>query len=503
MSVESILRDNVAQILASILMHEGSIKGDYSYLDREDIRENLLHIRGWVKRYDKLDTDGYLSLVKRISGMKGISFFKDVRDAIIEEPGSEQKVVDLDESTKVRPVRVNRLQDITNSFDEVFVWDSLANGVSNMRSSSAKDKRTPAQRVSDISKLVTKFSNLMNGKDSVQVVDTANLSSDELGLIEEGAILDNIYWPLTDIQDSLKGVYEKSLNFVAAPQGSYKTRFLVQMAAQNLLGGMNTAYVSAEMDRHEMAQAIFYAAMCRTEAWASLYGKDSKWHKASKKACLCSSYKEVKQVVPDFFEHVINEISNPTSSGVGRLIVLDATQTPGLEEIVEALELKDVQMREVSQDPDAGFHIVYLDYLGILDTPKDIRKKSQDEQGEWRAGFAKKRLAMGFCGRGIPVVSAHQINREGQKRTDKKDGGLIRSYDLAGSGWIERFADSCVVLKKLDNGQVQIHSVKSRRSADVQPFLCEFNPNTRYLVKIDATNADVILDKLSVLEKEL
>ena len=166
---------------------------------------------------------------------------------------------------------------------------------------------------------------------------------------------------------------------------------------------------------------------------------------------------------------------------------------PGLEEIIDYLEETDLDMRNAAKDDSAGLDAVFLDYLGIFDVPKDVKKKSQDEKGEWLAGTCKKRLAMGFCGRGVPVISAHQVNREGQKRVDKKEGGDIKSYDLAGSGWIERYADSCVVLRKLQDGMVQIHSVKSRRSGDIEPFMCSFNPSSMCLDESNTNAVDRIL----------
>lgn len=500
MSQESIVRDYVLKMIASSMIFEEASKS-YEYLDREDVKENNAYLREWLERHQDGLAEGRLTLLKYILDRKGVPFFRDLRASLESVAGGEQNIVDLDEAKATTPCRLGGLVEITKNFDEMFVFDSVQDAMNNIYSTRSKNKSTPTQRIVDLSNKIMSFATIMLGGNSRKGVDSALISDENMKRIEEGVKLENIYWPIKPLQDTLNGIYEKSLNFVAAPQGSYKTCFLVQMAARNIMGGMNTAYVSAEMDSDEMTQRIIHTIMCMHEEWGSLCGKDSDMYKGSLEASSCNSFLEIKRRVPNFYNRVVSDIRDPYSSGMGRFVVLDCTKTSTLEGVLTELEKMDKQLRDVSYD-HMGFNIIYLDYLGILDVPNDIRKKNQDEQGEWRAGFAKKRIAMGFCGRGIPVVSAHQVNREGQKRVDKKDGGVLKSYDLSGSGWIERYADSLIMLKKLSDGYVQIHSAKSRRSADVKPFLCSFDPCARILVKMDTTNSDILLSQLGGIELE-
>lgn len=261
------------------------------------------------------------------------------------------------------------------------------------------------------------------------------------------------------------------------PQGSHKTRLMIQSAAHNILLGNNIIYVTAEMESSEIYSLIVKAILGEYKYWESI---DSEFAETSKSIYLTENIKSIKLKHPDFVSHVYRELESCIN--FGKLYVMDTTKVSQIEDIISHLESVDNSIQRKSGNPEVHLDVVYLDYLGILGVPKEVMKKTQDEQGKYRASMAKSRLALEFNGRGIVVVSAHQVNREGQKRSDaKKD--IIRSYDMSESGWIERYADTAVVLQKKEGGIVQIHTVKSRRSDDIPPF-------------------EVLLDKKKLLLKE-
>lgn len=482
------MHDSIKTTLASVMIFEESLKEKQGvYLDREDIRENVSFVKKWISKYSEQELD--LQLLREVLSYTGVQYRGDLLERYQEKTGEETAIVELQQLSDVRPCRLSRLKDVLDKYDYDYAMEGVVEAYNRMNDRKSA-KLSPTEKLGELSSSVRKLYNFINSQEDT-FMDTMNLTQEEEDRIAEGAKLTAILWPLSKIHNPLKGVFEKSLNFIAAPQGSYKTKLLVQMAAHNVVGGMNVAYVSAEMDQSEMMGSLVFSILCYTDAWKELY--DGKWKRQSESCAMSGSLKQAKLTCPDFYAFVIESLKNYHESGFGRLVVMDTTETPGLVEIIEKLEQIDIDARNQYADDFDGFDAIFLDYLGIFDVPKDIKKKSQDERGEWLAGTCKKRLAMGFCGRGIPVISAHQVNREGQKRVDKKEGGDIKSYDLAGSGWIERYADACVVLRKLQDSRVQIHSVKSRRSADIEPFTCVFNPQSMNLDESISSPVDLAL----------
>lgn len=491
------MNQNLSTIIASLLAVEPEKRAPGGvYLDSEDILENSFYVKNWLKKYTGED-DG-LDIVRSLVNTPGIKYRGDELEKY-KTAGKEGTYVELDGTKNTRPCRLSRLKETLTAYDNDFVMEGIIDAV-NMLNDARNRKKDTKQKVSDLATAIRDYQKLLlSGNDNG--IDSETLSTEEEESILEGAKLTDIYWPLSKVHDTLKGIFEKSLNFVAAPQGSYKTKFMVQMAAINLLQGYNVAYISAEMDQREMTGSIYFAMMCDTDFWGSF--DNGKWSKSCATARTCGSLKVASQTCSEFYQYILSSFRNPSQDGFGKLLVRDTTGTSDMEGITELLESYDMDMRMRSQRDDYHLDVIFLDYLGILDVPSYVKKKSQDEQGEWRAGFAKKRIAMGFCGRGIPVVSAHQVNREGQKRVDKKDGGDIKSYDLAGSGWIERYADSCVVLRKQKNGLVQIHSVKSRRTGDLEPFTCAFNPLAMWIDENISTVTDNIIHEMGAIKLDM
>lgn len=484
------MHDSIKTALASIMLFE-EVAGNksHAYLDREDIAENTAFVKKWIGKYSDQELD--LTMLKDILKLPGTQYRGDLIERYNAQSGSETEIVALQELSSVRPCRLSLLRDVLDRYDFDYAMEATVEAFNKMNDRK-QAKLTPSEKLHNLQSSISKIVKHVDGVQT-SYTDVGCLTPHEEMAMMEGAKLTHIYWPMAKVHIPLKGVFEKSLNFVAAPQGSYKTKFLVQMAARNVVGGMNIAYVSAEMDQAEMTACLVYSMMCYHDAWKEIDG--GKWYEQSISAGMSGSLKQARATCPDFYRFLIQCLSDSETSGFGRLIVMDTTDTPGLEEIIDKLEQIDLDARNSDRD---GFDAIFLDYLGIFDVPKDIKKKSQDERGEWLAGTCKKRLAMGFCGRGIPVISAHQVNREGQKRVDKKEGGDIKSYDLAGSGWIERYADSCVVLRKNQDSTVQIHSVKSRRSADISPFTCVFNPLTMNLDENISAPTDLITSQMQL-----
>lgn len=476
------MHEAVKGILASIIIFNKASK-TYEFLDKEDVRENKFRVAKWIKRYEKEETFD-LGLVKKVVSLDEVTFYDDLVSMENEIPGNESNLVLLQEVSQTKPARAGAgLNNLLGAYDKDYM-------LSGMQEAFNKAFDRKSQALDNPSLISSVIANLSKYRDIVTetsdgMMDVSDIKGDREKEVIEGAPLSNILWPLSRLNDTIGCLRAKSLNFIAAPQGSYKTKFMVQMIADAIIAGKNAVYVTAEMSTEEIIGHIVFSIMGKSEEFKTI--QDGRFYGQAVVASQSGSLKVASKRCPELYQYIKEALSSG-DDGLGFLKVMDTTSTSKLEDIIVRLERLDEEISRKAMNVNERLDVVFLDYLGIFDVPDAIRKKNQEEKGEYLAGVCKKRLALSFAGRGIPVVSAHQINREGQKRTDKVGGGQIKSYDLAGSGWIERYADTIVTLQRNGSGGVIVQTVKSRRTEDVQAYECIFDPLSLSVIEKSAVS---------------
>jgi hypothetical protein len=468
---------------------------DNQFLDKEDARENLAKLKRELARLKNLDRPTLL-LLKKISHFDDVVFYKDLEIYLFGEiftdtegkinftggigEGTQEEWEAIRLSKGKSPMRGGAFRSTFERYLDFLrfeLFSEAALTVINNRTVKGKKATFKESYEYNMGEYAAAIA-IMDG-DVSDSISLHKMTEEELRAVELGASVTGIQWPLPSLNKKLGGIYEKSLNFVAAGTGSYKTRFLIQQAALALAAGQNVMYISAEMDTKEITNLIIKVIMASAAMWDDAHAplladiKTVDYSSPEKDGTL----DKLKRRIPNSYQSMLQLITNPQESGWGYLHVVNPNRFKDFEELIVHLEAENRRLVYDTERLIEGrlvcstYEMVMLDYLSILKAPKGFDRKTEVDRLQYLADMAKTRLASEFDrGRGIVVVSAHQLNREGVKRADAK-GDKIRSYDMGGSSWIERYADSIVALKKEGGSGVLVSSVKSRRTGDMEPYL--------------------------------
>lgn len=222
--------------------------------------------------------------------------------------------------------------------------------------------------------------------------------------------------PWRDLNEVLLGLAPGQLVIVGARPGMGKTVIGTDIAVHTAAKlGKPVLLMSAEMSRQEIATRVL-AAQGRVNL-QSLLGRcltDGDWERIS-----------------DAFHRIADAP-----------LFLDDEPCPAVAHI-------SARLREMDRTSPA--ELLVVDYLQLLTAPKAENRQVAVSE----LGWSLKRTARQ---RGIPVVVTCQLNREPEKRHDRKP----RKEDLRESGALEQHADVIILLHRED-----AHDSESARAGEI------------------------------------
>lgn len=178
-----------------------------------------------------------------------------------------------------------------------------------------------------------------------------------------------------------------------------------------------------------------------------------------------------------------------------RFAIEDFTGNPayGLisyKEPQESLTMDSLERWAISVHRHTPLDLLVVDYLGLMDP--NTKSKGMEQGSMLNIVIRQaKTLAMSFDrGRGIPILSPHQANREGWKAAEK-NGGRYTLSALANAHEAERSTD-LVYTTYLDDAmrgtrELQLGNLKNRNGPLITvPFRVFADPATRVIDTIDA-----------------
>jgi hypothetical protein len=272
-----------------------------------------------------------------------------------------------------------------------------------------------------------------------------------------------LFTHLDKIDGVFRGVKLGQLFVVAAFVGQGKTTFAINMAYNGIMQGMSGAYISLEMTYEEMRD-MFYVLHCSNPDW---YKNPKFKNLAGKISYSKVRYGELNSLEEEFFLTASEDFKNRSDFGKLELIQPSGSLTPSILE----MELYDRKAKLAEFGQNLEFSVV--DYVGLMVQDKDLRygdfNVDLNNMVKWLKNFA-----LTFDnGRGLRMITPHQVNREGWKEACKNDG-VYRLTALSNAHEVERSSDGVISLFMTDemkrHGNVKITCLKDRAGADFSPF---------------------------------
>ena len=239
------------------------------------------------------------------------------------------------------------------------------------------------------------------------------------------------------------GVKKATLNIILGSTNVGKTMTLVDFTSSYLLQGFNVLYISMEMAEKEIAQRID----------ANLFDID---------------INEIEDISELNFNKAIKSIKDRTN---GRLKIVQYPTGEG-----DTLQFRSL-VRDLSVKEDFKVDIIMVDYLGICSssrmssgTAPHILIKSIAEE--------LRGLAVNL---GVPLWTAHQLNRNGLNNSDPDLSDIADSYSLAS---VADFIIMVIRTEELDAvNKLSIKQVKSRygNKGDTPSIVVNVDPNKQKL----------------------
>ncbi|MBO0813600.1 MAG: replicative DNA helicase [Actinobacteria bacterium] len=257
------------------------------------------------------------------------------------------------------------------------------------------------------------------------VQDTESLFYDVLGQLESGTER-GLPTPWADINRAVPGLAPGELVVIGASSGTGKSIAGLNLCAYLALDqGIPALIATMEMTRHEvMLRLISAEAGVPLDSLTRRHLTDDDWAR---------------------IKHVADRIT------AAPLVIDDS---PGMS--VAGIRSR---LREMARTQPAG--IVFVDYLALLSEPDGAENRQTAVGGNARS---LKHIAGEF---GIPVVAAAQLNREMERRHDKRP----QPSDLRDSAEIEHAASVIILLYRED-----VHGEETARAGEID-FIVGKNRN--------------------------
>jgi hypothetical protein len=273
-----------------------------------------------------------------------------------------------------------------------------------------------------------------------------------------------LYTHLDKIDEAFRGIKLGQLFIIAAFVGQGKTTFAINLAYNGIMQGMSGAYVSLEMNYEEMRD-MFYVLHCSNPDW---YKHPKYKHLAGKISYTKVRYGELNEQEEEFFLVASEDFKNRPDFGKLELIQPSGgSLTPSMLD----MELNDRRVRLAENGQPMEFAVI--DYVGLMTQDKELRygdfNVDLNSMVKWLKNFA-----LTFdSGRGLRVITPHQVNREGWKEACKNDG-IYRLTALSNANETERSSDGVIALFMTEemkrHGNVKITCLKDRSGPDFSPF---------------------------------
>jgi replicative DNA helicase len=269
------------------------------------------------------------------------------------------------------------------------------------------DKISKLSQNGDITESLTEADNLLlelrkksNLNDIITPEDRIKMASDRYTMLYEKEGGAAISTGLRDLDRHLGGGLYPELYIVAARPSMGKTTFMQFISNSIADRGLTVAFISAEMDADGLMDRDI-AAVVGVPTQEIRYGKYT------------------DKVYTDILGKGLERI------GQRKIYCLDS---PPITTGKIAQFCFNVQSRH-------GLDAVFIDYLGLLD---DSCRENQNI----RLGQISRRLKALQMKLGVPVITAHQLNRGVEHREDKEPS----LSDIRESGHIEEDADTVLML---------------------------------------------------------
>ena len=332
--------------------------------------------------------------------------------------------------------------------------------------------------------------NYFNGQSKNLIFDTLNIKSESQIRSEADSKevttgydkrkkdpLTNIglFTDLDKIDKIFRGIKLGNLFLVAAFVAQGKSTFVVNLAYNGLMQGLNGVFITLEMQFDEMRD-MFYVLHTSYPGW---YEHPRYKNLTGKIAYDKVRYGELNDLEEEFFKDSCKDFGI-RKDDFGEILLYKPSMilTPSLLEVIL------YEFNNELKDRNKTLDFLVLDYVGLMVQDKEFRDK------DWRVDLNNmirklKNMAMSFNnGRGLRIITPYQFNRQGYKDAVKNQGIYTLSA-LSDANESERSSDGVIALYNTDemrnSGIVKISCLKHRDGAHFPPFEANLDFSTKRL----------------------
>lgn len=275
---------------------------------------------------------------------------------------------------------------------------------------------------------------------------------------------------LREIDDATGGLKNSELMIVGGFTGHCKTTFAINMAYRALYGGWNTAFITLEMSFDEIRRKMYVLHACNPR-FKEIYPEYA--HLVGKITYNNVLYGRLNQEEKAYWYKVCKDFDknvNCESDSYGRFFVWQPEKS---STTVSDIDLKCRQYQQELAGTGRELEFIVIDYISLMGA--DAHEKVRDPN-ETTNNIIKslKRLCLTFNnGKGVRILSPHQINRDGYKEALKNEG-LYNLTALSNTHEAERSGDLIISTFKFDEGndnnRIKLCNLKNRRNSSFKPF---------------------------------
>ena len=306
---------------------------------------------------------------------------------------------------------------------------------------------------------------IISPEDSQEVLQEYNrASSDPLSTV-------GISTWIKQIDESTEGIKNSELWIVAAFTGHCKTTFSYNMAYRAIFGGWNVAYVTLEMSYTEIRRHLYVLHSCnpifkeKYPEYSDLVGKIT-YNNVEYGRLNDQELKYWTCVCNDFDQSI-----NGTSESYGKAYIWQPQSSSVTSADIE-MQMRSWQ-QELQAENKGDLDMGIIDYISLMGATDDEKSRDGNETTN-NIIKSLKRMTLTFNnGKGIRVISPHQINRAGFKEALENEGRYYLTA-LSNNHEAERSADVVISIFKFDaegeNNKLRLCNLKRRRFKPFDPL---------------------------------
>ncbi len=287
---------------------------------------------------------------------------------------------------------------------------------------------------------------------------------------------------LREMDDTLNGLKNRELMLVGGFTGHCKTTFAINMAYRALWQGWNTAFITLEMSFDEIRRKIYVLHACnpiqkvRFPKYKHLVGKIG--YNSVRYGKLTKEEKDYYSLICKDFDDTVNK----EAGSFGKFFIWQPEKS---STTASDIEFKTRQYQQELQAMGKNLDFLVIDYIYLMGADKDEKAKDGNETIN-NIIRTLKRMTLTFNnGKGIRILSPHQINREGYKEALKNEG-VYYLTSLANTNEAERSSDVVISVFKFEeknvaSNRLKICGLKIRRDGAFSPFDACIDFNTGFI----------------------